>query len=44
MDVGTVDNADFGKDSTGNNGNKFWQRIFLEIVVKGIWKASLKLQ
>jgi hypothetical protein len=46
-DGGDDDDEDddaFGKDGRGNSGNKSSQSIFLEIVVKGILKASLKLK
>jgi hypothetical protein len=41
---GDDDDDAFGKDGRGNSGNKSSQSIFLEIVVKGILKASLKLK
>jgi hypothetical protein len=43
-DGGDDDDDAFGKDGRGNSGNKSSQSIFLEIVVKGILKASLKLK
>lgn len=33
-----------GKDDRGMSGNKSSQCIFPEIVIKGIWRASLKLK
>lgn len=39
-----MEEDDFGKDGRGNRGSISSQSIFLDIVVKGISKASLKLK
>lgn len=39
-----MDEEAFVKEERGNSGSKSSQRIFPEIVIKGIRKASLKLK
>ena len=39
-----MEEDDFGKDGRGNRGSISSQSIFLDIVVKGISKASLNLK
>lgn len=39
-----MDEDDSGKDDKGKSGNKSSQSIFPEIVINGLWRASLKLK